>query len=352
MLNDPSTISSVARLIGETLQEDYGIDPAPVFRESRIDPVKFQTPGSRVPFSKMSMLWSLATEASQDPAFGLKVGSRVKPGDFYVLGHAWLASETLHDAFQRLSRFIQVLSTARSSLDIRVQGDVVALVETYTDLDVQPQPAAMDAGFAALVRMCDLVTATPVRPRHVVLPRWVDGRGVDYPAALGCPVEFGDLEVWEFAKADVETTLAGSIPEVASAVDAIADTYLSSLAEGAVTHEVREMLIQMMPSGRSDQETVARRLYRSRSTLQRQLGCRGDELPADTRVDPPVAGRTVPAVKRLFAGRGRVHAGVHRPEQLRPRLQTLDRHDPRRVSQSGLNFQQLTSQHLYSIFCR
>ena len=42
-----------------------------------------------------------------------------------------------------------------------------------------------------------------------------------------------------------------------------------------MTHEVREMPIQMMPSGRSDQETVARRLYRSRSTLQRQLGAEG-----------------------------------------------------------------------------
>jgi len=133
----------------------------------------------------------------------------------------------------------------------------------------------MDAGFAALIRMCDLVTATPVRPRHVVLPRWVDGRGVDYTVALGCPVEFGDIEVWEYSKADVATTLAGSIPEVASAVEAIADAYLSSLVEGAVTHEVREMLIQMMPSGHSDQETVARRLYRSRSTLQRQLGAEG-----------------------------------------------------------------------------
>ena len=275
MLNDPTTISSVARLIGETLQEDYGIDPESMYRDSRINPGKFQTPGSRVPFSKMNMLWRLATEASQDPAFGIKVGFRVKPGDFYVLGHAWLASETLLDAFRRLARFIKVLSTARNSLDIRIQGDVVALVDNCTDLEVQPQPSAMDAGFAALVRMCDLVTATPIRPRRVVLPRCVDGRGVDYPAALGCPVEFGDLEVWEFSKADVETTLTGSIPDVASAVESIADAYLSSLAEGAVTHEVREMLVQMMPSGRSDQETVAKRLYRSRSTLQRQLGAEG-----------------------------------------------------------------------------
>ena len=275
MLNDPTTISSVARLIGETLEQDYGIDPKSMYRDSRIDPGKFQKPGSRVPFSKMNVLWQLATEASADAEFGIKVGSRVTPGDFYVLGHAWLASETLHGAFRRLGRFMKVLSTVRSSLEIRGQDDSLALVETYANRSVQPQPAAMDAGFAALIRMCDFVTAAPVRPRRVVLPRAVDGRGVDYKAVVGCPVEFDDIEVWEFAKSDVDAKLSGSIPEVASAVEIIADEYLSSLDEGAVAHEVREILIQTMPSGKSDQDSVARRLYRSRSTLQRQLGAEG-----------------------------------------------------------------------------
>jgi AraC-like DNA-binding protein len=109
----------------------------------------------------------------------------------------------------------------------------------------------------------------------VILPRVVDGRGVDYATALGCPVEFGDIEVWEFRKADVEARLAGSIPEVVNAIEVIADEYLSSLEEGVVAHQVREMLIQMMPSGNSDQDTIARRLYRSRSTLQRQLVAEG-----------------------------------------------------------------------------
>jgi AraC-like DNA-binding protein len=275
MFSDPTTISSVARLIGDTLQDAYSIDPEPLFRDSRIDPEEFHRPGSRVPFSKMDVLWTLATEASGDAGFGIQVGSRVTPGDFYVLGHAWLASETLLGAFRRLARFIHVLSTIGSSLQIREQDDSYALVETFANRLAEPQPSAMDAGFAALLRMCDFVTATPVRPRHVVLPRIVADRGLDYTAITGCSVEFGDIEIWEFSKAGLETTLTGSIPEVASAVETIADEYLASLDEGAVAREVRQMLVQMMPSGRSDQDTVAARLYRSRSTLQRQLGAEG-----------------------------------------------------------------------------
>ena len=108
-----------------------------------------------------------------------------------------------------------------------------------------------------------------------MLPRTLDSRGIDYEAIVGCPVAFGDVGTWEFSKADVETMLPGSIPEVVTAVEAIADEYLASLDEGAVAREVREALIRMMPSGKSDQDTVARRLYRSRSTLQRQLVAEG-----------------------------------------------------------------------------
>ena len=275
MLNEPTTIANVARLIGKTLQQDYGIDPQPLLHDSRINPGKFQQPGARVPFSKMQVLWRLATEASNDASFGIRVGSRVSPGDFYVLGHAWLASETLRGAFRRLARFVRVLSTAGNSLEVQDRNDSCVLVETYANRTVQLQPAAMDAGIAALVRMCDIVTAAPVRPRRVVLPRAVDGRGVDHRAVVGCPIEFGDVEIWEFSRADVDAKLPGSIPEVASAVEIVANEYLSSLEEGAVAREVRQAIIQMMPSGRSDQDSVARRLYRSRSTLQRQLGAEG-----------------------------------------------------------------------------
>lgn len=275
MFTEPTTISSVARLIGETLQDVYGIDPRDLYRDSRINPQKFGRPGSRVPFSKMNVLWKLAADAANDAEFGVKVGSRVTPGDFYVLGHAWLASQSLLGAFHRLARFFHVLSTALSALEVRDQGDAWALVETTADRNVEPQPAAMDAGIVALLRMCDFVTAKPVRPRRVVLPRLLADRGVDYPVILGCAVEFGDTESWEFRKSDVEAQLSGSIPEVVTAVESIADEYLASLDEGRVAQEVRQILIQTMPSGRSSQDTVARRLHRSRSTLQRQLVSEG-----------------------------------------------------------------------------
>lgn len=276
MLNEPTTIASVARLIGETLEVEYAMDPAPLYRELNIDTTKFFRPGSRIVFSKMNELWRRSAELTKDPEFGLKVGARVGPGDFFVLGHAWLASDTLHDGMQRLCRFINVLSTIGGHMCIRSHGDSYVLAETGDQRLVDPQQVAMDAGHMALLRLCDFVTPKKVRPLSVALRQPASASQVNYENFLECPVSFGaEVEVWTFASSDVEAPLSGAVPDVADATDRIAETYIASLDEGAVAHDVRQALIQTLPSGHVDQETIAQRLYRSRSTLQRQLGAEG-----------------------------------------------------------------------------
>ena len=47
MLYEPTTLANVARLIGETLQKDYGIDPGPLFEQVKIDTSVFQRPGAQ-----------------------------------------------------------------------------------------------------------------------------------------------------------------------------------------------------------------------------------------------------------------------------------------------------------------
>jgi AraC-like DNA-binding protein len=276
MLSEPTTLASVARLIGDTLQSDYGIDPEPLYHEQNIDTAKFFRPGTRIVFSKMNSLWRRAAEVTDDPEFGIKVGDRVGPGDFFVLGHAWLASDSLVDAMERLSRFINVLSTIGNHIYLQRDGETSALVETGDRRLATPQKVARDAGYVALLRMIDFVTPAPVRPRHVNLPREKDGGAVDYERVIGCPVSFeGGAEIWTFASRDLEAPLTGAVPEVAKATDRIAENYITSLDEGAVAKEVRQALVQSLPSGHVDQETIAKKLYRSRSTLQRQLGAEG-----------------------------------------------------------------------------
>jgi AraC-like DNA-binding protein len=276
MLNEPATLASVARLIGETLRDDYGVDPQPLYERATIDTSKFLQPGARILFAKMNQLWRDAVATTGDQDFGFKVGGRVAPSDFFVLGHAWLASETLLGALRRLCRLRKVVSTVRDDLDVVEHANGYALVSKGALRESGVHIAAQDAGSMALLKMCDSVCTPEIRPLSVNLAKDRGRATTNFDELMGCPVSFsGTDEIWVFAASDLEAKLTGSIPDVAEASDKIAADYISSLDEGAVAHDVRQALLQLLPSGKVGQESVAARLHRSRSTLQRQLGAEG-----------------------------------------------------------------------------
>jgi len=276
MLDEPTTLASVARLIGDTLQRHYQIDPEGIFSRLRIDSGQFSKPGARLSFVRMGRLWEAAVDATGDPYFGLEVGSRAKPGDFYVLGHAWLASATLHGAFRRLCRYRHVISTAPGVDQLLPHEDGYAFTENFVGVDQLPPRVARDGGYAALFGLCDAVTSEPVRPLRVSLTVPEENRTERYDELFGCPITYGsDREIWIYGREAMQTPLTGSVPEVASAIDRIAEQYMASLEEGEVSTAVRSLLVKLLPSGKSDQETVSARLYRSTSTLQRQLSAEG-----------------------------------------------------------------------------
>jgi AraC-like DNA-binding protein len=276
MLYEPTTLANVARTIGETLQKDYGIDPAPIFGQAKIDTSKFQRPGSRVPLSKMTRLWDTAVYVTGDQQFGLKVGLRLEPSDFYVLGHALLASRTLKGALERLCRYAHVVSTAISKAEILEDDDMVVFVESIPDPDIVINRNADEAGIVAFFRIFEIIKREPVRPIKAELIFPADSVRDYLDEYLGCPVTYGnEQEKFYFSKPVFEEPLPGHIPDVVDSTSRIAEQYLESLDQSKVATEVRRLLVQMLPSGKADQDTVARSLYRSTSTLQRQLTAEG-----------------------------------------------------------------------------
>ncbi|MGB5630162.1 MAG: AraC family transcriptional regulator [Woeseiaceae bacterium] len=276
MLFEPTTLSSVARLIGESLLEDYGIDPQPLFDELQVDTGKFLRPGARTPYARMDALWRRAVEVTGDPWFGFMVGERATPNDFFVFGHAWLASATLRGALLRLCRYGQVISNVNDGPVLHRKGAHYALTYPNVEGQVRPTKYAKDAGLVVLVNFIDIVTSPDVRPEHVSLTLAEEHRSERYNKLFGCPVTFGcDEEVWLFAAEDLDRSLPGSVPDITEATDRIARNYIDGLDSSKVATEVSRLLVQMLPSGRVDQSELAARLHRSKSTLQRQLSAEG-----------------------------------------------------------------------------
>ena len=276
MLYEPTTLATIPRLIGETMLQEYGLDPLPAFEQANIDTVKFRRPGARVPLSKMTRLWDTCVYITHDRQFGMKVGARAEPSDFYVLGHAWLASATLRGGLERLCRYAHVLSTAIADVKILLDDDTVVFVESAKDPSIVVHRTADEAGIVAFLKLCEIIKRERVRPLKVelVFPR--ETRRDYLEEFLDCPVSWGNEEErFYFSRETFEEALPGSIPDVLDSTSRIAERYLETLDQGKVATEVRRLLIQMLPSGKADQDSIAGRLYRSTSTLQRQLTAEG-----------------------------------------------------------------------------
>ena len=276
MLYEPTTLATVPRLIGEVMQQEYGIDPAPAFEQVKIDTEKFRRPGARVPLSKMTKLWDTCVYITDDRQFGMKVGAHAQPSDFYVLGHAWLASATLRGGLERLCRYAHVLSTAIANVKVLVEDDMVIFVESAQNPAIVVHRTADEAGIAAFLNLCEIIKRDRVRPLKVELVFPEETRRDYLEEFLDCPVSWGNKEErFYFSREEFEEPLPGSIPDVLDSTSRIAERYLETLEQGKVATEVRRLLIQMLPSGKADQDSVANRLYRSTSTLQRQLTAEG-----------------------------------------------------------------------------
>jgi hypothetical protein len=192
MLYEPTTLANVARLVGETLQKDYGIDPGPLFEQVKIDTSVFRRPGARVPLSKMTRLWDIAVYMTDDQQFGLKAGSRAEPGDFYVLGHTWLASGTLRGALERLSRYAHVLSTAIARSEVVEKDGMIVYVESFPDPGIVINRTADEAGMVAFFKLCEIIKREHVRPLRAELVFPADTARGYLEEFLGCPVTYGN----------------------------------------------------------------------------------------------------------------------------------------------------------------
>jgi AraC-like DNA-binding protein len=276
MIEEPTTLASVAFRVADTLRSDYGIDFAPTLEKIGVRLEKRTHPGSRVVRSKQAEIWSAARELTGDPAIGLVVGRHSEPRDFYVLGHAWLAATTLVDAFERMIRYRHVLSNTVSEVVLTRDGSQYVLSSTYPDTERMPIPIGIDAGISALLRLCEISLGRPVYPARAELIFEADWHPEAYAERLQCPIRFECEKNALWFPADVmEEALPGAVPEMLDAVDRIARDYIDSFDRSRVATQVRSLLVRMLPAGKVDQDTVASMLYRSASTLQRQLSAEG-----------------------------------------------------------------------------
>lgn len=287
MLFEPTTLTSVARIIAETLEKNYSADAGALFAKAGLDVADISVAGSRYPWENMQVLWRICLEETGDPCFGLVAGRHIRPTSIHALGFSWLASSTLLGSLQRLVRYYHVITTAPVELEIEARANDYVLTIDPTNQEFLAEDVSVDCFCVAVIQLCRTASDEDFAPVSVALKHADHGRTDEYVKAFNSPVTFGaERNAIFFDKALLEMQLPGDNVELARANDKVAEHYLESLDPRKVASEVREMLVTLLPSGQSNQELIAGRLNRSLSTLQRQLNTEGttyQEIRDETR---------------------------------------------------------------------
>lgn len=276
MLYEPSTLASLTGLLATTLREEYDIDPAPLFSRAGLPLIPDGSPQQRYPLSTMRELWRLSREASGDETIGLKTGTYASPPLFYAFGYSWMASSTLLGAMQRLVRYYRLMSTASVVVELTELEDSYALSATFPEESKSPPKEGIDCGMTALLTLCDIVSEKEIRPIRIKLTCPASVHPDAYRQALRAPIEFdAPIGTFYFSKEVLLEPLPHGAADIAKATDKIAEHYIETLDPHKVASQVRQLLVALLPSGKTDQQLVSKRLNRSASSLQRQLAEEG-----------------------------------------------------------------------------
>ena len=134
--------------------EEYGIDPAPLFREQGIEPEKIYDAGARVSVKRYQRLDLKAAEMSKDPFFGLKGSEYFRPAHLGALGFVWLASSSLRTAFDHLHRYARVIQE-KLTIDLE-EDDKYFYVRIADNLPMKGEALREDGQLSSLTKISQL----------------------------------------------------------------------------------------------------------------------------------------------------------------------------------------------------
>ncbi len=265
-----TTITSWARLVWEGLTAS-GLNADAVFRDAGLDPAALRDPNARYPFTSMTRLWRLSEAGTNDPCFGLTAASFWHPTTWHALGYSWLASRTLEEAMQRLSRYSGMISDA-AIIRFNEQRSDFRLTIGARHAQLDPPGVVIDAALATVVHMCRVSYGQGFKPIRVELTQAGLGCRQERQAFYNAPVLYGKPEnALVCPKAPLRETLATANAILARTNDRIIAEYLGQLGGESTVMRVKTRLIDRLPSGAVTEEGIAETLHMSLRTLQRKL---------------------------------------------------------------------------------
>lgn len=263
-----SGLSGWVLAIARTL-EDEGIDYRKIFDSIGMDPAILGDSSSRYWQRSMSELWAAAVTATQDPHFGLRMASHIRPSTFHVLGYAMSCSATLGAALQRFTRCAKLVSNSATISLTKTPEEWRLTFDLDTGVPLLPQN--IDAVLAGLVAFNRWITGEDTAPQSVRFRHSLAGSRDEYEKAFGCHVEFDCEEnSLTFRASDMDRAVLSANEPLAVFLDDMAVQHMANLS-GRFSRDVRECLLKQFDTGDTSKRRTAELMHMTERTLSRRL---------------------------------------------------------------------------------
>ena len=248
---------------------DLGLSPANLLARAGLPKDTLGRTDVSVTTDQFFALWQALMDEVGDPDLPLKLGQMVTAEMFSPPIFAALCSPDMNTAAERLSRFKALIGPFTLAVD-RAEHRT-SLTYGCLDRPVLPSWVALTelVFITSFVRMA---TRTHVRPVGVQVAEFPDNHAV-YDNFFGIPIVSGDRWALHLSQLDAQRPFLTNNAGMWDFFEPQLRQRLAELQESASTADrVHATLLELLPSGRSSIQDVAKSLGMSTRTLQRRLG--------------------------------------------------------------------------------
>jgi AraC-like DNA-binding protein len=248
-----------------------GLDVATLFAAAKIDAAELDKPSARVATEKVSHLWELSLEKSRNPALSLAQHQVVRPAAFDVVGYTMMTCADLRGAFERLIRYMLILSDALT-MTMREEPGGWRLTFVLFGGDRPIPRQRIEFIFVTVLSFVRWISRADLAPLAVDLAFPGPADLAPYQAVFKGKVSFdATRNSLLFSRDDMRAALPTFNPQLAEMHERFAGEYLRHFDQKQVSYRVREAIIKKLPDGEPKRDEVAGELRMSERTLQRRL---------------------------------------------------------------------------------
>jgi AraC-like DNA-binding protein len=253
-----------------------GLDPARLLSEFGLPQRALSDPELKVPIDAVHRLLESSAERSGEEAFGLLMAEMRRLSNLGPAGLIVREQPTVRLAIEALMHYGRQLNEALF-LTLEESGSVAVLREELIVGRGGPVRQSTELAIGVAFRMLTTLLGTDWRPLRVCFAHDAPPDLTVHKRVFGRNVEFGHaFNGIVFARRDLESRNPAADPAMARYARQMLESDGDPVATRETSAQVRDLVLQLIGSGRCTIELVAQHLGVDRRTVHRRLSSEGE----------------------------------------------------------------------------